>query len=178
MSDNFPVKDDTILSYVQAKRYGKWLMQQWRDLAQLIEDDILKIEDRDLRWAVAQLVSDVAAGHGHYVIVEAPGGFLIKEVALDDFACDRLLNRVTPDQLDEAVEWVINAMQDLSAVFVRWAFGRLRLGEREQRRSDLSKVHKLLFDRVVYDVKTDEIEGVATHPELSTKGVKVVSLGA
>lgn len=166
-----------IFSAHKARKYWKGLREDWKKAASTIESMIIAIEDADLRKAVAHIVDACSNCQGAYVLTEAPEGFKVEEVELDDEAIDPIIDMLggNTDKLDEAYDWLVQLFKGMPAPFIAWAFGELCL--RDPILNDEGEELKFFaFDRVVYSLKDGRILGIHTHPVFSHPRNRIVEV--
>ena len=160
-----------------ARKYWSQLRAKWVEAGGVIESSILKIEDPLVRHLVAMIVDACSSGRGAYALVEAPEGFAVEEVELDDEVIDEILMLTDGDttHLDVAYDWIVRVLKGMPAPFVAWAFGELILREEVVHESG-EKLRFFAFDRVVYSLDEHRIVGVHTHPSFSHPKNKIVPI--
>lgn len=160
-----------------ARQYWKQLRSRWVEAGRMIESSILGIEDPLLKKIVALMVDACAKKNGAYVLSEAPEGFTVAEVELEDDVIDAILALTDGDteKLDEAYDWIVALLKGMPAPFVAWAFGDLIL--QESIVNDKGESLKFFaFDRVVYSLEKAKILGIHTHPVFSHPKNRIVKI--
>jgi hypothetical protein len=158
-----------------ARQYWKHLKARWTEAGQVIEKSILGIDDPMLRKIVAMMVDACAKRNGAYVLGEAPEGFSVNEVELEDEVIDAILALTDgdTDKLDEAYDWIVNLLKGMPAPFVAWAFGELILQEPIVNEAGDS-LKFFAFDRVVYSLEESKILGIHSHPVFNHPKNKII----
>ena len=149
----------------KARRYWSQTKSRWVHAAKVIQDTILDIKKPELRVAVAHMVEAIANREGAFVLENAPSGFNVKELELDDEPLDAILEAIDGDEevLDEAYDWLVGLMKGMNAPFIAWAFGPLRIAGPVVNHQG-QRLQQFAANRIVYSLDEQAIIGVHTQP--------------
>ncbi|HSG28221.1 MAG TPA: hypothetical protein VLA34_07055, partial [Candidatus Krumholzibacterium sp.] len=158
-----------------ARQYWKRLKERWMEAGRMAERSILSIPDEQHKKIVALMVDACAKRKGAYVLKEAPEGFNVAEVELEDEVIDEILDITNGDTepLDMAYDWIVELLKGMPAPFVAWAFGELILQEPILNEKGES-LKFFAFDRVVYSLEEGKILGIHSHPVFSHPKNKII----
>ena len=167
--------DLEVFSRGAATKHWKSIKRKWVADAKQLEQDLLALEDKPLRWAVAAVLDIAAEGYCSAVLTEDEGAFTLR-----GFLIDPDLWKVYADSLKEmgvdpkettnrAKRWLETKLEGKKATYVGWLMQKVTINSVSGR-----KVTAFSDDRIVYSVTQQKIRGVETVEDPSHPRYRII----